>query len=109
MDGSNNYKLHIPLNPPAKEFWSVTLYDVSTRCLINNGQQIADKSSRMDLLINEDSSVDLYFGPEAPEGKEQNWIPSVPNQGFFVYLRLYAPLEPYFDRTWALPDIVEVK
>jgi len=108
LDGSKNYKLHIPPNPPAKQFWSITLYDVDTRCLINNEQQIADKSSRMDLLINEDGSVDLYFGPKAPEGKEQNWIPTIPNQGFFSYLRLYAPLEPYFERTWALPDIEKV-
>jgi hypothetical protein len=105
LDGSKNYKLHIPPNPPAKQFWSITLYDVDTRCLINNKQQIGDRSSRMDLLTNEDGSVDLYFGPQAPEGKEQNWIPTIPNQGFFVYLRLYAPLEPYFDRTWELPDI----
>jgi hypothetical protein len=109
LDGSNNYKLHIPPNPPAKQFWSITLYDVDTRCLINNEQQIADKSSRMDLLTNEDGSVDLYFGPTAPKGKEQNWIPTIPNQGFFAYLRLYAPLEPYFDRTWALPDIEKIK
>jgi hypothetical protein len=59
----------------------------------------------MDLLINEDGSVDIYFGPDAPEGKKQNWIPTVPNQGFFAYLRLYAPLEAYFDRSWELPDI----
>ena len=109
LDGTNNYKLHIPPNAPAKQFWSITLYDVDTRCMINNEQQIADKSSRMDLLTNEDGSVDLYFGPTAPEGKEQNWISTVPNQGFFAYLRLYAPLEPYFERTWVLPDIEKVK
>lgn len=105
LDGSNNYKLHIPPNPPAKQFWSITLYDVDTRCLINNEQQIADKSSRMDLIMNDDGSVDLYFGPTVPEGKEKNWIPTVPGKGWFTYLRLYAPLEPYFERTWALPDI----
>ena len=105
LDGSNNYKLHIPPNPPAKQFWSITLYDVDTRCLINNEQQIGDKSSRMDLITNEDGSVDLYFGPKAPEGKEKNWIPTVPNQGFFAYLRLYAPFEAYFDKSWELPDI----
>jgi len=59
----------------------------------------------MDLLTNEDGSVDLYFGPEAPEGKEQNWLPTVQNQGFFANLRLYAPLESYFERTGVLPDI----
>lgn len=109
LDGSNNYTLHIPPNPPAKQFWSLTLYDVSTRCLLNNEQEIADKSSRMELLTNKDGSVDLYFGPKAPKGKEQNWIPTVPNQGFFAYLRLYAPLEPYFERTWALPDIEKIR
>ena len=109
LDGSKSYKLHIPPNPPAKQFWSITLYDVDTRCLINNEQQIADRSSRMDLLTNEDGSVDLYFAPKAPEGKEQNWIPTVPNQGFFAYIRFYAPLEPYFNRTWELPDIEKIR
>jgi hypothetical protein len=108
LDGSKNYKLHIPPNPPAKQFWSLTLYDVDTRCIINNEQQIADRSSRMDLLTNKDGSVDLYFGPKAPDGKEQNWIPTVPNQGFFAYLRFYAPLEEYFNRSWELPDIEKV-
>lgn len=109
LDGSKSYTLHISPNPPAKQFWSITLYDVDTRCLINNEQQIADKSSRMeDLITNEDGSVDLYFGPTAPEGKEANWIPTVPNKGWFTYLRLYAPLEPYFERTWSLPDIEKV-
>lgn len=109
LDGSDNYKLHVPANPPAKRFWSVTLYDVDTRCIVDNEQEIADKSSRMDLLTNEDGSVDLYFGPTAPEGKEQNWIPTIPNQGFYAYFRFYAPLEGYHNRTWALPDIEEVK
>ncbi|MBE9569667.1 MAG: DUF1214 domain-containing protein [Proteobacteria bacterium] len=90
-------------------FGHFTLYDVATRGLLNNEQQIADKSSRMDLLTNEDGSVYLYFSTKAPEGKEKNWIPTVPNKGFFAYFRLYAPLEPYLDRTWPLPDIEQIK
>jgi hypothetical protein len=105
LDGGKSYRLHIPPNPPMKEFWSVTIYDVDTRCPIDNEQQIADLSSRMDLIENNDGSVDLYFGPEAPEGKEKNWIPTVPDKGWFAYLRLYAPTEPYFERSWILPDI----
>jgi hypothetical protein len=91
-----------------KEFWSVTVYDVDTRSPIDNEQQIADRSSRMDLIENDDGSVDIYFGPESPAGKEKNWIPTVSGKGWFAYLRLYAPTEPYFDRSWPLPDIEKV-
>jgi len=69
---------------------------------------IAGLDSRMDLVKNEDGSVDLYFGPEPPKGLEKNWIPTVPGKGWFAYLRLYAPTESYFDRSWQLPDIEEV-
>ncbi len=108
LDGSSNYKLRIPSNAPAKQFWSVTLYDVTSRCIINNELQIADRSSRMDLLKNDDGSVDLYFGPAAPKGKEKNWIQTVPKQGFFAYIRFYAPTEAYFERSWKLSDIEKI-
>ena len=109
LDGGSTYRLHIPPAPPMKQFWSVTVYDVDTRCPIDNKQQIADRSSRMDLIKNDDGSVDLYFGPKAPKGKEQNWIPTVPGKGWFTYLRLYAPTEPYFERSWKLPDIENIR
>lgn len=105
LDGANQYKLHVPPEPPAAAFWSTTVYDVSTRCLIDNEQQLADRSSRMDLLVNDDGSVDIYYGPTAPAGKEQNWIPTVPGRSWFTYFRFYSPTEPYFDRSWVLPDI----
>lgn len=106
LDGGKTYRLHIPPNAPAKQFWSVTLYDIETRCLIQNNQQIADRSSRMDLVMNADGSVDLYFGPIAPKGMEKNWIPTVPGKAWFTYLRLYGPLEPFFDKTWC-PGAIE--
>lgn len=109
LDGSKHYKLHVPANPPAKNFWSVTLYHNLTRYLIQNKQQIADKSSRGDIIKNADGSVDLYFGPSAPKGKEKNWIATNPGEGWFAYFRLYGPLQPYFDRSWVLPDIKKVK
>lgn len=71
----------MPANPPAKQFWSITLYALNTRCLIQNKEQLADRSSRQpDLLKNADGSVDLYFSPTAPKGFENNWIPTVPGQ-----------------------------
>ncbi len=110
FDGAKHYKLRVPPNPPAKQFWSLTVYDIRTRCLIDNKEQIADKSSRMpDLAKNADGSVDLYMGPTAPKGHEKNWIPTVPGKAWFVYFRLYAPLEPYLDASWPLPDIEMVR
>ncbi len=106
LDGSLDYRLRVPPNAPMKQFWSVTVYSQATRCLIDNGTDRADRSSRHDLVENADRSVDLYFGPgEAPEGKEDNFVKTIPGEGFFVYFRLYAPTEPYFERSWALPDL----
>lgn len=108
LDGGKTYRLRVGPNVPAKQFWSVTAYDNQTRVFIDNPHEIADRSSRMDLRLNEDGSADIYFGPEAPEGWEQNWIPTLPGRGWFAYFRLYAPLEPWFDRSWALADIEPV-
>ena len=109
FDGARTYRLHVPPNAPAKNFWSVTLYDLDTRCFIENKEEIADRSSRMDLVKHADGSVDLYFGPTAPKGFEKNWIPTVRGKAWFTYLRLYGPLEAYFDKSWPLPDIELVK
>jgi hypothetical protein len=68
LDGGKDYTLHIPADAPAEAFWSLTVYEVSTRTLINNKHEIADRSSRMDLLMNKDGSVDLYIGPNKPQG-----------------------------------------
>jgi hypothetical protein len=108
LDGGNSYRLRVPPNPPIKLFWSVTLYDIDTRALIVNDQRIADRSSRMDLRKNDDGSVDIYTGPAAPAGFEKNWIPTVSGRNWFAYFRFYQPTEPYFDRSWPLPDFERV-
>lgn len=63
----------------------------------------------MDLVTNDDGSVDLYVGPKAPEGLERNWVQTVPGKAWFSYFRLYGPTQEHFDRTWILPDFQEVK
>src|SRR5262245_41730378 len=78
---AGHYVPRVPANAPVAAFWSVIVYDVSTRALIANKQQIADKSSRMDLDKNEDGSVDIYIGPDKPESGTANWIPTVRLQG----------------------------
>ncbi len=108
LDGANNYTLHIPPKPPAKAFWSVTLYDVSTRGIIQNKTKKADLSSLQKLQKNSDGSFDLYFGPEAPKGKESNWVQTSPDRAWFPYFRLYSPTKPFFDGSWVLPDFKKV-
>lgn len=109
IDGAKSYRLHIPPNPPAGQFWSVTIYDLETRRPVENPNQDVDRSSRQkDLVKNTDGSVDLYFGPKPAQGREANSVITVPGRAWFPLLRLYGPLQPYFDRTWPLPDIEPV-
>ena len=110
LDGGKNYVLRIPADPPMKQFWSVTVYDNDDRCFVDTGE-LPDKSSRMDLAMNSDGSVDLYFGPEPPKeaNLQKNWVKTVPGEGWFTYFRLYAPTQPYFDRTWQLEDFRKIK
>ncbi len=110
LDGSKNYKLHLPPNIPVANFWSVILYDNQTRSMLQNDQQWPAVSSQTKgLLVNPDSSVDVYFGPKPPAGKENNWVQTVPGKGWNTLLRLYGPLQPWFDKTWRPSEIEPVK
>lgn len=110
LSGSNSYKLHVPADPPAKNFWSVTAYDEGTRQMPVTEQGRPDVSSRKtDLVKNSDGSVDVYFGPTAPEGKEANWVQTNSGKGWFAYFRFYGPTEAFFDKSWALPDLEKME
>jgi len=88
------------------DFWSVVVYDPQTRSYLQTDQPIPSTSSQKEgIAINPDSSVDVYFGPEPPPGKEANWVQTIPGKGWFIVLRLYGPLEPWFDQTWRPGEI----
>jgi hypothetical protein len=109
LEGANTYHLRVPPNAPVAQFWSFTVYDNETRCFVDTGVQ-PDRSSRDNIVKNADGSVDLYFGPKLPPGKPaSNWIKTIPGKGWFTYFRLYGPTQPYFDRSWVLPDIERLK
>jgi hypothetical protein len=106
LDGGKNYKLHLPPNIPVKDFWSVIVYSDQTRSMVQTDQRFPSVSSQTKgLLVNADGSVDIYFGPKAPPGKEKNWVQTIPGKGWNVILRLYGPLEPWFNKTWRPGEI----
>ena len=106
LDGGKVYRLHLPPHVPAKDFWSVNVYDPQTRSMLQTDQQFPRVSSqKADVVVNPDTSVDVYFGPEPPLGKEANWVQTIPGKGWWVALRLYGPLEPWFDQTWRPGEI----
>jgi len=109
LEGAQNYKLHLPPNVPVKTFWSAIVYSAQTRSMIQTDQRFPSVSSQnKDLMVNPDGSVDVYFGPKAPAGKEPNWIQTIPGQSWFMILRLYGPLQPWFDKTWQPGEIEPV-
>jgi hypothetical protein len=108
LDGGKNYRLHLPPNVPVKLFWSIVVYDALSRSELQNGEEFPSVSQYTGPVTNADGSVDIYFGPKAPEGKEKNCVKTVTGKGWFLYLRFYSPSEPFFDQTWKPDDIVEV-
>mgnify|MGYP001814777830 FL=1 len=106
LDGSKTYKVNVPKDVPAKDFWSFTLYDNQTRSMLQTDAQFpAIGSNDKGVVQNEDGSYDIYFAPEAPEGKESNWVQTVPGKGWNTIFRLYGPLESWFDQTWRPGEI----
>jgi hypothetical protein len=106
LDGGRTYRLNLPKDAPAEKFVSVVVYDPQTRSELQTDQPLPSKNtSRDELVVNADGSIDLYFGPEAPAGKEANWIQTVPGKGWFCLLRLYSPTEAWFEKTWRPGDI----
>jgi hypothetical protein len=109
FDGANTYRLKVPANPPVKLYWSATVYDRATHALIRDMKWSSRSSNTPGLQTNTDGSIDVYFAPKAPAGKESNWVPTNASGSFEVLFRLYGPEKAFFDKTWVLPDIEEVK
>jgi hypothetical protein len=105
LDGSKAYRLNVPKDIPAKLFWSVTAYDSRTRSEVATPQDRAALRSLFEKFsTNKDGSIDLYFGPKAPAGKESQWIQTQPGHGWFAYFRIYGPEPAAFDGSWKPGD-----
>lgn len=107
LDGAKNYRVNVPKNVPAKNFWSFVVYDPQTRSELQTSQPYPSKNDKRDkMIVNADGSVDLYIGPKAPPGKEANWIATVPGKGWFALFRVYGPTEAWYDeKLWRVGEI----
>jgi len=105
LSGERTYRLHVPPQVPAAQFWAVTVYDAQTAGFIRESPVVNLDSYDQQLQKNQDGSVDIFFGPKAPAGKQTNWIATAPGQAWFTMVRFYGPKKPLFDKTWTLPDI----
>jgi hypothetical protein len=107
-DGKSTYKLNVPKDTPAKDFWSVIVYSMETKNFIRDVERVGLSARNADTMqVNDDGSYDVYFGPKAPKGKESNWIPT--GEDFFLLFRLYGPESKDFYKTWILGDLEKIK
>ena len=114
FDGAKTYKVTLPKDIPAAKFWSITLYDNQTRSMLQTPQRSPRAGSQSfpspAAVANADGTTTVYFGPTKPAAaKEGTWIQTMPGKGHFALLRLYSPLETFFDRSWRPSEIEMVK
>jgi hypothetical protein len=105
LGGDKTYRLHVPPNVPVDLYWSVTAYDRQTHALIKNMSRASRASNAAEVQKSTDGSVDIYFGPKPPAGKEANWVPTDPQREFELLFRVYGPKKEFFERIWVLPDV----
>jgi hypothetical protein len=114
FDGAKTYKVTLPKGIPEANFWSFTLYDNQTRSMLDTPQRYPRAGSQSfpspAAQASADGSTTIYFGPKLPAGvKRGNWIQTMPDKGWFTILRLYSPLEPFFDQSWRPGEFEQVK
>ncbi|MEO0822352.1 MAG: DUF1254 domain-containing protein [Pseudomonadota bacterium] len=109
FDGAKTYKVTMPPNPPVEDFWAFTVYDAQTRSMLQTDQRLPSIDSiQNDPALNDDGSIDIYFAPEAPEGREANWVQTVPGKSWFTILRMYGPKEAWLSGQYVPGEIAVV-
>lgn len=114
FDGARTYKVTLPKDIPKANFWSFMVYDNQTRSMLDTPQRYPRAGSQSfpspAAEADADGTTTVYFGPTQPAGvKRGNWIQTDPAKGWFVILRLYSPLEPFFAKTWRPSEVALVR
>ena len=109
LEGRKEYKLHLPSDIPASEFWSIIVHDFINRSIISTDQSWPSVfNTSKNLVYNSDGSVDVWFGPKPFEKRENNWVKTIPGKMWYVILRLYYPLDSWFEKKWRPGEIEEL-
>ena len=104
------YKVTLSTPIPAKDLWTFLVYDNQTRSILETDQVTGGlDSNSKGVKLNDDGSATVYFGPKAPVGQDGNWVQTMPGKGYNAILRLYGPLEPWFEKSWMPGDFESVK
>jgi hypothetical protein len=109
LDGGSNYKMTLAKDVPVENFWSVIAYNSADAVWYKNQPKAGVASSDKGVKVNDDGTVDIYFGPKAPKGKKANWVPTTAKTNYWLYFRFYGPKPAVFTKTWQLPDLVLVE
>lgn len=107
LDGSSNYRITFPKGklPPAKSFWSVTLYDDTLNLVENSIDRYSLGDRTPGLVFNDDGSMSFYIGYAPPKnGPQSNWLPA-PKGQFFLVMRIYIPGQEVVEQRWEPPGI----
>ncbi|SHK49820.1 Uncharacterized conserved protein [Shimia gijangensis] len=105
LNGTDTYKLTIPADTPAEDFWSVIAYSMKTKGFFQGAERVGLATPNLpDMQVNDDGSADVFFAPQPPAGMENNWIPT--GEDFFLLFRLYGPTKGWLESGWKLPDVV---
>jgi hypothetical protein len=109
LDGGKHYRLHLPNDVPANDFWELIAYSPITRSFIDTpANRIAVSSANPVYETNRDGSIDIDIGPDAPCGRENNWISTRPGEPIEMCLRFYGPQQRLLEKQWTPGDLEEV-
>ena len=114
LKSTETYELLVPAEVPAKQFWSITVYEFETGgTFFDDVPKVALSSKNEDLVYNQDGSVTITVGSDLPQGRPAaNYVPTAGNGHWFALFRWYGPLPELMpnsgDKRWVMGDFTKL-